>query len=86
MLPREEIVQQALALPPDDRAYIADALEQSLAHREVMSPEIATAWSQELNRRIEAYERGETAAMDFETALDHMRRTLASRRSRRTTP
>ncbi len=31
MLQREEIMQQALALPPDDRAFVAAVLAQSLA-------------------------------------------------------
>jgi len=30
MIPREEWVQKMLALPESDRAYVADALEQSL--------------------------------------------------------
>ncbi|MGA2032484.1 MAG: hypothetical protein ABSG68_09525 [Thermoguttaceae bacterium] len=31
MLQREEIMQQALGLPPEDRAFVAAALEHSLA-------------------------------------------------------
>lgn len=80
---REEIIQQALGLPPDDRAYVADTLEQSLPHDDFASPELAAAWSDEINRRIAAYDRGEAQGLEFDAALDHLRQTLAARRARR---
>ena len=45
MTPRDEIVQQAMALPPEDRAYVADMLEQSLSGGGFATPEIAAAWA-----------------------------------------
>ena len=80
--PRDEILQQALALDLADRAYLADELERSLPPTAVASDEIATAWSVEIDRRSSAYDRGETTAISFDSALDHIRTALAERRSR----
>lgn len=82
----DQIAQQALNLDPDDRAYLADLLEQSLPGQGFATPEIADAWSKELDRRIAAYERGETRAMDLETSLDQMRDALALHRAKKSTP
>ena len=86
MLLRDEILQQALNLRPDDRAYLADLLEQSLPVVPVATPEIAAAWSQEIARRVAAYDRGETTAVDFETALEHVRQALVVHRAHRDEP
>ena len=77
MTPREKIAQQALALGPEDRVYLADVLEQSLA-----AGGFATA---EIDRRVAAYDRGEVQAADFETALAHIRQHLGDHRSRKGT-
>ena len=55
----EQIVEQALALTPEDRAYVADVLEQSLTSGEFTTLEIAAAWFSEIERRIEDYDRGQ---------------------------
>lgn len=83
---RDEILQQALNLRQDDRAYLADILEQSLTVDSVATPEVAEAWSQEIERRIAAYDRGEATAVDFETALEHVREALVQHRARRDEP
>jgi putative addiction module component (TIGR02574 family) len=70
---REEIAQQALKLSLDDRAYLADVIEQSLAGRDFENPEIASAWMAEIERRAQAYERGETTAEDWRTVLARVR-------------
>jgi putative addiction module component (TIGR02574 family) len=77
---RDELVRQALTLPAEDRAYVADLLEGSLDARDEMSPDLATEWSQEIDRRIQAYDRGETAARDFDVAMQSMRDAIASLR------
>ena len=79
MTNREQIVEQALSLAPEDRAYVADALEQSLTSGGFASPEIAEAWAEEIERRLAAYDRGETKAVDADVALDRLRRQLAER-------
>ena len=78
---RDQIVQQALSLPAEDRAYVADLLEGSLPESSFCDPEIAAAWSQEIERRIQAYDRGETTAVDFDVALEQMHQALAAHRS-----
>jgi putative addiction module component (TIGR02574 family) len=83
---REEIAQQALELPAEDRAYVADVIEQSLANGGFASDEIAAAWASEIERRIAAYDRGEIEAVDAEVALDRLRKQLAEHRARRATP
>ena len=81
---REEIIQQALGLPPDDRAFVADTLEQSLPHGNFASPELAAAWSEEIDRRIAAFDRGDVRGLEFGVALDQLRQTLVARRAGRT--
>ncbi|HUY92309.1 MAG TPA: addiction module protein [Pirellulales bacterium] len=83
---REEIAQQALELPAEDRAYVADVIEQSLASGGFSSDEIAAAWASEIERRIEAYDRGEFEAVGAEVALDRLRKQLAEHRARKATP
>lgn len=78
---RDQIIQQALTLPPEDREYVADLLEGSLPVGEFRTAEIADAWSQEIDRRISAYDRGETTAVDFDVALDNMRQALETHRA-----
>lgn len=80
MLDRNQIVQQALALPDADRAFIIELLEQSLVGGPFATPEISAAWSQEIDRRLAAYDRGETTAVDLDVAIDRMEQSLAARR------
>lgn len=77
---RETILQQALALDPEDRAVLADELERSLPSVAFASNDVAAAWSGEIDRRIAAYDRGETTTVSFDKALDHIRQALAERR------
>ena len=79
---RDEVLQQALALDPVDRAILADELERSLPPSAFESEEIAKAWSGEIDRRISAYDRGETSSVEFDSALDHIRQALMVRRTR----
>jgi putative addiction module component (TIGR02574 family) len=78
---REQIAQQALALPPGDRAFLAELLEQSLTTDGFATPELAAGWAAEVRRRIDAYDRGETQAVDAATAMQEMRQGLADRRA-----
>jgi putative addiction module component (TIGR02574 family) len=83
MIQRDEIVQQAMGLPPADRAYVADAIEQSLADGGFATPETAAEWVVEIERRVAAYDRGELSAVDGEAALKNMRRRLAEHRGQK---
>jgi putative addiction module component (TIGR02574 family) len=83
---RDEIARQALALPPDERAYVADVIEQSLSSGDFATTEIAEAWAAEIERRIQAYDRGETHALDGQTSVERIRKMLADRRAGKATP
>lgn len=80
MTVRDDIIQRALALPAQDRAFVADLLEQSLIDGELDSADVTVAWNEEIFRRIEAYKRGEMEAIDPETALQRMAEALAQQR------
>jgi len=80
---RDHILEQALALPPADRIVIADALEESLNAGIFATPEIAAAWSAEVERRVEAYDRGATTADDVDVAMENIRKQLAVRQASR---
>ena len=47
MKSREQALQDALALAPEDRAFVVDQLERSLEKGGFASPEIVAAWAQE---------------------------------------
>lgn len=78
---RDQIGEQALALPPEDRAFLADLLEESLATEGFATPELASEWLAEIKRRVAAYDRGESEALDLKAAMQSMREELDSRRS-----
>lgn len=70
MSQREDILQQALALTPEDRAYVVTALEDSL-EEEGSSSE---AFLLELRRRSAAYRAGATTARQGDEVLADLRR------------
>lgn len=76
----DQLAEQALKLEPGDRAYLADLLEQSLPASGFADADVGDAWSREIDRRVAAYDRGETQAISVEASLRHARETLARRR------
>ena len=83
MTMREQVLQEALALPPEDRAFVAEHLEQSWPEGQFASPELASAWTAEIDRRLAAYEHGEIQASDADASIKRMRRYLDDHRSRK---
>lgn len=79
MTDREQVLAKALSLSAADRAFVADALEQSLPHEGFATPEIAAAWAAEVERRIEAFERGDIKAVDADVAIERMRDQITKR-------
>jgi putative addiction module component (TIGR02574 family) len=75
MADREAILQQALALPPDDRAYVATALEHSLTSDG--DPMSSKDFLGELERRSAAYRAGATTARPAAEVLADLRRRQA---------
>jgi putative addiction module component (TIGR02574 family) len=64
MSDRENVLQQALALSAEDRAYVVTVLQTSLATPEAVErdPAADRALLTELQRRSEAYRSGSTTA------------------------
>ncbi len=75
MATSEEIFHDAVALPTDVRAELAERLIASLA--DDASPEIAEAQLAEVRRRIAQVESGEVALIPGDEALARVRRLLA---------
>ena len=86
MITRDDILAKALTLPPADQAFVADMLEQKMATGHFSSPEIGEVWSNEINRRITSYDRGETPTVDFDKSLEHLKQAIAEYRNRQATP
>ena len=67
----KEVEQQAQALAAEDRAKLAETLLESLR---VPLSEIETAWAQEIEERVAAFDRGETQAYAAEDVFAEARR------------
>jgi putative addiction module component (TIGR02574 family) len=66
------IEAEALLLPPEDRATLADHLLASLASEQ----EVEDAWAEEIKRRIAAIESGEMMLSPVEDAIIRARQSL----------
>ena len=71
-----ELAEQGKSLAPEDRSRLVDLLLVSL-HEDPLV-QIETAWDEEAERRLAAYDRGEVHAIDGEEVLAKAR-TLAGR-------
>ena len=67
----KEIEQQAQALAAEDRAKLAESLLESL---QAPLSEIETAWAQEIEERVAAFDRGETQAYAAEDVFAEAQR------------
>jgi|GEM_PF-4997802 len=89
MLLREEILHQALALPTEDRAYLAGALEESLrklgqesADDAAGNDQVNQALAVELQRRSSAYRAGNSTARSAANVLSDLQQRQAGEISR----
>ncbi|MEP6742993.1 MAG: addiction module protein [bacterium] len=64
-----EILQQILALPPSDRAELADSI---LASLEPSDPNILKLWAAEAEDRVAAFKRGELEAVAADVVFDEI--------------
>jgi hypothetical protein len=78
---RDELLERALSLDPHDRAYLAEALEESLRPADFESPEIGEAWSLEIERRAVALEKGDMPTDEWRQVISRLRNN-ASQASR----
>jgi putative addiction module component (TIGR02574 family) len=67
----ERIIDQALQLPPQDRAAIAECLISSLDTETDF--EVEVAWQREIQRRIDAVDKGEVSCIPWEHVLQRLR-------------
>ncbi len=63
-----KLLEQALALPEEDRVYLVEALQDSLEPVESQA-EIDAAWKDEIVRRVQSIEDGTAVLHDGETVL-----------------
>lgn len=59
----DELVLQAERLPLVERELLVDRLRQTLPHS--MDPEIEAAWLEEVERRLDAVDRGEMRSIPW---------------------
>jgi len=76
-LTTEQILQDALALPDDQRAELAMRLLQSL-DREI-DPDAEEAWAAEIEHRCAALDAGETVAADWHDVRRRIEKELLSK-------
>lgn len=68
----EQILAEALALPPMERAEMVEKLLSSFDF--TSRKEIDEFWAQEVESRIDAYERGEISAVPAREVFDKIER------------
>lgn len=71
----KRILTEALALPPAERAVLADQLLSSFDH--ASNESVDAAWAKEAEARIDAYDRGEmlsTPVHEVFAELEHRER------------
>ena len=62
-----ELAAKGAALAPQERSHLIDLLLVSLQERPLA--EVDAAWDQEVERRLDSYDRGETQSIDGEEVL-----------------
>lgn len=66
MATREQIVKEALALSPKERAEVIEALLSSLDEADNA---LDAAWAKEAESRLDAYDRGELKSIPLEEVI-----------------
>ena len=79
----ETLLQEALQMSPQDRLFMAEALERSFSQGEFATPEIAAAWAEEASRRADAFAKGELSGEDWNIAFEKMQERLNHDRAAR---
>jgi putative addiction module component (TIGR02574 family) len=64
----EQILQEALALPLEERAHLIEKLLATF--QAPPDPALDQLWANEAHDRLEAYDRGELEAVDVEAVFD----------------
>lgn len=61
----QQVLDQARALPREEQLHLADALVGETS-------ELSPAWQEEIERRVEAYERGELETVDGQQVFERI--------------
>lgn len=72
----EKLLKEVLALPREDRARLANALQESLdpvSEDPLAEAEWEAAWSSEIERRLRDFDEGRTTAISYEEFKNRMR-------------
>ena len=69
------IIDEAMQLEPSARAFIAEALLETLDFEEDFP--VSSAWLEEIRQRCAAIDRGTARLVDHETALKQLRAKYA---------
>ena len=67
----KHIIEEAMSLPPNTRAKIAEALLETLDHDEDFK--ISDEWLQEINRRCEQIDTGTAVLIEGDAAIAELR-------------
>ena len=67
-----ELEQQASTLSPDERAYLAEVLLESL--RDTSLADVEMVWEREIERRVAAFDKGESQTYSAEEVFAEARR------------
>jgi putative addiction module component (TIGR02574 family) len=67
----EQVLSEALSLPPSERAQLAERLFSSL---DISQEELDRLWAQEANSRIDAYDRGDIKAVSANDVFKNISR------------
>ena len=76
MISTNEVLAHALQLPEKDRAEIAHQLLLSLEAEEFGDDEVAAAWQQEIESRLQRIASGNFVAHDWRQAIQEIRQEL----------
>lgn len=86
---RDDLLAKVLALPPADRAFIAERIDETFDREAGFSqspfakPELAQAWAEEVERRIDMIDKGLVKPLPADVALREAREHLERRRAGR---
>ncbi len=86
---RDDLLAKVLALPAADREFIAERIDETLeqetgfSHSPFATPELAQAWADEVERRIDMIDKGLVKPPPADVALREAREHLERRRAGR---
>jgi putative addiction module component (TIGR02574 family) len=72
---REQILKDALALPPQERAELLERLLVSF--QSAPDPSLEELWIREAEERLDAYDRGELQAIPVEEVFERIKQRRA---------